>query len=655
MKKSILLTFAMVCLLVTGYSQTDTIWGGANDPNSRFALGLNDWTAMAGTSSTYNVPPDCASNRTPVSTEADPDALWAWDENGMAEEGAFWGSRGPIASPSLADGAAIFNSSFLDNAGSDTNCGGGIAPSPHTGYLVSPTFSCAGHSTVFVRFHQYFRNFVATTTLDVSIDGGTTWVKDTLNGNLQFNDETGNDDVQLVNISAIAANQPNVMIRFTFEGEYYFWIIDDVIVIEQPSEDLTIGDFFFGFNYATPATQITTDTTAFLADVINKGSATINSYRLKVRIVEQESGDVIYQDSITVDTPLAPGDTNTVTLEKTFTPGELPAGTAYDMIYSVEILEAAGLLPGSNLEVREVRSDANPADNIKSQEFVVSNFTYSKDPGTLFATRPADDGDYSMGNVYRTASFWPDNTTFKATEMTVSVARPGLTSLQGFTISVFLLEVADDIAADLSQLNTLPDIGQDNDKLKIIATANHSFTDEANFDEVPIQLLDFETFDPGVTINPNKTYIALVRYFDAAAELLQGFNDQINYFYTSTIIYQGRWYSGGFGPDNAAVIRLRIEMDQPSSFEEVQLPDYTVKIYPNPANTQIRVDMTLDSENDGIVVLADITGRVLDMRSFQGAQNRNFNFDTSKLADGTYIVRVATRDGAKTSKVVVQH
>ena len=229
MKKSILLTFAMVCLLVTGYSQTDTIWGGANDPNSRFALGLNDWTAMAGTSSTYNVPPDCASNRTPVSTEADPDALWAWDENGMAEEGAFWGSRGPIASPSLADGAAIFNSSFLDNAGSDTNCGGGIAPSPHTGYLVSPTFSCAGHSTVFVRFHQYFRNFVATTTLDVSIDGGTTWVRDTLNGNLQFNDETGNDDVQLVNISAIAANQPNVMIRFTFEGEYYFWIIDDVI------------------------------------------------------------------------------------------------------------------------------------------------------------------------------------------------------------------------------------------------------------------------------------------------------------------------------------------------------------------------------------------------------------------------------------------
>ena len=654
MKKSILLTCGMVCLLMTGYSQNyNLIWGGPGDPNSEFDGGLNDWTAMAGTSSVYNVPPDCASNRTPTSTEADPDAVWVWDANGTAASGAFWGTRGPIASTSVANGTAVFNSSFLDNGGSDSNCGGGSAPSPHTGSLVSPSFSCEGHSSVFVRFHQYFRNFVATTSVDVSIDGGTTWTRDTINSQLSFNDETSTGDVQLIDISSIAANQPNVMIRFTFSGEYYFWIIDDVYVIEQADQDLALGDFFMPFNYATPASQITTDTSVFLVDVINKGKSTINDYRVKVRLFNQETNEVVYQDSVVGPASIASGDTLTVDLPGTYIPGDVPAGTVYTMEYSVDVLDVIGLNPGGNLEVRGTLEDANPADNIKTQDYVVSSFTYSKEPGPLFATRPSDDGDYSMGNVYRTASFWPDNTSFMATDAVVSVARPNQQPLQGFTISVFLLEVSDSIAADFSQLNTLSDIGQDNEALKIIATANHSFTSEANFDEVDIQLLDFETFDPGVKINPAKTYIVLVRYFDASNVLLQSFNDQIQYFYTSTVIYQGRWYSGGFGPENAAVIRLIIDLT--TSTDEIALPEYAVKVYPNPTADQIQVDMALDAVNDGIVVLADMTGRVIDIRSFQQAQNRNFTFNAAKLANGTYIVRLATREGTKTTKVIVQH
>ncbi|MEM9024635.1 MAG: hypothetical protein AAGB22_12890, partial [Bacteroidota bacterium] len=57
--------------------------------------------------------------------------------NATGGQGAFTGGA-PIASTSAANGFVIFDSDFQDNGGDGNNIGGGVAPTPHLGWLESP-------------------------------------------------------------------------------------------------------------------------------------------------------------------------------------------------------------------------------------------------------------------------------------------------------------------------------------------------------------------------------------------------------------------------------------------------------------------------------------------------------------------------------------
>ena len=87
------------------------LWGGPNDPNSTFANGLGAWTTIELGSSAGK-------------------ALWTYSASGTSK-GYYSDLSGSIISPSSADGAAIFDSDFLDNGGIADNDGNGSAPAPH--------------------------------------------------------------------------------------------------------------------------------------------------------------------------------------------------------------------------------------------------------------------------------------------------------------------------------------------------------------------------------------------------------------------------------------------------------------------------------------------------------------------------------------------
>ena len=82
-------------LTVVSHAQA-VLWGGAGDPNGEFNGGLNDWT---------------------VAALSDPDALWVWNATGDALDGAYSSGSGAINSPSVSNGAAVFDSDFYDNGG----------------------------------------------------------------------------------------------------------------------------------------------------------------------------------------------------------------------------------------------------------------------------------------------------------------------------------------------------------------------------------------------------------------------------------------------------------------------------------------------------------------------------------------------------------
>ena len=107
--------------------------------------------------------------------------VWDWTPDGKGSKGLIWGTRPAIGSATAANGAAIFNSDFLDNGGSNTGFGKGSSPAPHGADLISPVIDATGKNNLTIVFNQYYRTFdTELTAVTWSEDGGTTW-KDTIN------------------------------------------------------------------------------------------------------------------------------------------------------------------------------------------------------------------------------------------------------------------------------------------------------------------------------------------------------------------------------------------------------------------------------------------------------------------------------------------
>ncbi len=627
MKKNILLlslvTFFFSGLYAQPASNIVYIFGGPGNPNSEFAGGLNDWSAPAGRANNAN----------------DADARWTFTAAGSGK-GAYWGERTGINSPSKANGAMIFDSDFLDNAGVEGAFKTGVAPFPQTASLISPAFNCTGRTSVFVRFNQYVRNFNAIHTLDVSTDGGTTWVRDTINEDFEnFNDESEENNVQIIDISNVAANKANVRIRFTFSGDYYFWIIDDVYVIEQPDYDLRTTTYFFPLNYATPVSQIVTDTSTFRLDFINAGSQPLSDIQLKVNINKLDEngiGELVYADSTTVVNIGAGDNEVAIDFPGTLVPDKFTAGF-YRLRYEANV---------------RGQQDYNPTDNFHDVIFRVSQQTFAKEDGAHFGS--VLDEEIVVGNVYRTATSWPSNTAFKATNVSIQIAvdEDEGKMLNGKNVVVNLVEVIDSVAQNWARIDPDKGLTADNGQLKVTGIGTYSFSSaDQSFDNLAIELSDFSTFEPGVNLKPGKSYIAAVVIKDP--ELIVGINPKYRYEFVSTVaFYQGRWFLLGFGVERNAAIRLIIEMT--TRTDEVALPEHNVKIYPNPTAQDIKVDLNFDQASDGIVVLADLSGRVIDIKEFKGTVNRSYQWSMQHHPAGTYLVRVATAAGSKTTKVLVQ-
>lgn len=153
-------------------------------------------------------------------------ANWRWKDNGQADQGLFWGNRQSIASTS-GGGAMVFDSDGFIS---------GQAPpigAPHQSALVTPVIDLSGTSRVGLRFYQYYRNYQSVTSIGISTQTDI-WTDIPINGTIGLGVETTNGNLITMDISALAANESNVQIRFLFEGANFFWIVDDVQVLELP-------------------------------------------------------------------------------------------------------------------------------------------------------------------------------------------------------------------------------------------------------------------------------------------------------------------------------------------------------------------------------------------------------------------------------------
>jgi hypothetical protein len=291
--------------------------------------------------------------------------------NSICSRGSCGAASVPLASQTVSNGFFIFDSNYWDDSG--TACGGGfgqgIDPAPHAASLTSETLNFTGYTAVVLTFQQQYRHYQATTKIEVSNNGGTTWTE--VGSNL--NTESLNVEWKTINISTLAAGQTNVKFRFSFAGTYYWWLIDDVFIYSPNDNDIAISapqyrinnspdNIFNDLEYDQyPATMLAPFN--FRAKATNIGGFTQNSVSLNAKVINS-SGTVVHNQT-SPSSNMTAGQVSTFNTANAYT----PPTTEGD--YTIEF------------KVSQSQTDENLADNLLVKDFTVSAHTYARDEGPI--------------------------------------------------------------------------------------------------------------------------------------------------------------------------------------------------------------------------------------------------------------------------------
>lgn len=177
---------------------------------------------------------------------------------------------------------------WLSNVGTSSDNGYAFVDSDGNGgagghedcSLTTPAINCTGHNYVWLRFNEYFYQYMSSSGhVEVSNNGSTWTTFHQAEFGLGTNQSTANPYKINVDISSIAANQPMVYVRFHWIGDYdYYWFIDDVEVYSRPQYDAAFSARTNMNEYSCiPLMHYTSAAIPRSATAINAGGATITN------------------------------------------------------------------------------------------------------------------------------------------------------------------------------------------------------------------------------------------------------------------------------------------------------------------------------------------------------------------------------------------
>lgn len=523
----------------------------------------------------------------------------------------------------------------------DSDKPGGL-PANHISRLTSAPINCSGRSQVFVTFETHIGVYeVSAETgaiLRVSTDGST-WTSFTifpgLTSQVRWSD---NPTIPVIDISSVAANQPNVILQWQWTGNWeYFWNLDDIKLYDQnptPAHNLAIGNFFYpASSFAQPVSQIITDTFSFGANLSNLGRLTQTNIVLRASVLT-ETDEEIWADSITI-----PSLDNTVRdsffeLPNRFVPDQLPVGI-YKIRYNVQA-DSTDLVPGNNT---------------KGSPFLVTNAIFSKEALPEQAYRPSNlPQEWYVANLYTMSPLSQEKYKAVLAQFTFATNQDQL-PIKDVEASIYLLRVKDDV--NFNAPGGFDDASFLSPDLDWVGVGTYSAPDTMVGGLMQeVELLDLNTSLLGVDLDKGARYLLAVGYAAPSNVTFHAFNDDVSYFFPSTFTFTDRWYTGGFGPDVNAVIRMVIALI--STTDEKPLADNTLRIMPNPVVNVLNLAVELEQPTDATITIADMSGRVIWMQDYPAMTSQRLSYPLPNLSAGTYLARIATPNGTLTKKFAVQ-
>nr|MBS0038077.1 T9SS type A sorting domain-containing protein [Saprospiraceae bacterium] len=619
-------------------NELEVIWGGVDDPNSTFDGGLNDWTTQI---------------REGFENAAEED-VFVWLEGGDVTEGLVSNEDNIINSPTASNGAAGMN---LDLNTTDGVNNPGQPPYPfYVAELISPVIDLSEvESPLALSFYQLYRNlnFVGgndfKSALQLSVDGGVTW-----GPMIVLNEEVmsqGRVNNQLtIPLSSDILGAEEFRFKFVISMDFYYWVIDDVVLTELPATNLSATDVFNPvFSFATPEAHIYADTFAFGLNIRNRGLDQ-DVVEANVEVRNASTNELLHSDFLSVE-DVQGGMDSFVIFDQSFSP-DLPPGD-YVINYRIDS-------PGS--------IDFDYSTNVKSFAFRVTETTYAKDNPELVtftgSTRQLEASWY-WGNAYYIAP--QDNPEVEA-YFDGSQHAFLLNEGEEFTDEsalVYLLEYAPDgpeydFDVINQDVNTVPDLHPaftqlavsviDADKLNEAGAGNIFTLHYSDY----LDPNTFASIEEPIALQQDKLYFVIVQIEQDpnVANLRIATSSGVEYSVINGLLWtQGRNWTGFIG--NAVPIARMLTEVRGVSATDRFISENQFSVYPVPASSELFIDFELEQPTDMDIQLFDIQGRMMRSTSHTNVTSEVIPQDVTEYQTGNYIIRIVTENGVQTRQVLI--
>ena len=616
--------------------EVDVVLWGTNPGEGDFDGGLNGW-------SINNDAPLCS----------DTFDLWRWRADAAAVGGSFGDATS--GAPTACNGAMVFYSDLYDSGGPN---GTGECPAPHTGELVSPSIDLSGFDVagISVKFYQTTRQFTSTYIVSYSNDGGNNWIDKIINDELVIN-AGGIDRYKKVFLKDADLTSTDFRVKFRYEGNYYYWIIDDVQLIETEANNLQVapnGFYAIAPNAVTPISQV--EPFSHLADINNAGSVEQTNINLNVTIVDDNTSAVVFTDDLAYDPIEGDSLAENVPFANYFTPSGAP--TSYTATYTLT----------------SDSTDFDPSDNSVSYTFMTSDTVFAKETGGDGNFNPAAtnwDPTEPHSAAYGNHFYVVDGDNWDASSVTFSIGNGEDSVMIGRVLTIYLYrwdinDMEDGAAMDPAE------------RTKIAFALYEIQGTESVNDLITLPLNYFPGSEPGpIDLESNTHYAVMVEYVtsDQVDFLMREstardynamvFRSELDGITTGSGRYaplvglngdleSEPYGTTGFGRNQIPVVRLNISLivgtNEPLDAANI------LEISPNPTNNKINVNVDFVEAQEAVNIrILDMSGRLLVERYYNNFQKENLEFDVSQFASGTYFVHLVSEAGMRAERFVVQH
>ena len=522
---------------------------------------------------------------------------------------------GPATAINSTTSANGFLISDIDSANHwNGNSGASSGSSYHfiESYFTTSSIDLSGYANVSLEFEHSFRlNNSIDLTVSISTDS-INWTSYNVQGNATNNQASADPEYLSLNISSVAGNSATAYVKVGWNARVYFWMLDDMKIVETPDNKIDLSETSFGGWYTTPTTngfgleytlipmkQIIANPYTFEGEVTNLGALNQTAH-INVNVLDESSSSVF--TTISADSILFPQDTMIFVGQNKFTPNSTGLYTFDTWASSVDTI----------------------SDTMSSFSAVTDN-VYGRDNGTMSSS-------YELGRSCGgmiVGSYFDVYDTDDLASLSVYMKD---NSVPGALIYAMIYEIDDS-----------------NDKIYLAQSDDYAITanDLNNWTTI--------SFDDDFSLVPG-TYMAAIGSY--ASPIDTSVIAMAQYTYPTTCYIQkngcltgtqsfGSWYWLSRAP------MIRMNFAVVSSIEE-NIFEGKISVYPNPTNGILNLEMMGVNPSEYQIKITNILGEIIYVSSENISGIYNDVIDLSSFGKGTYVIQIKNKESVFTDKIVIR-